>query len=242
MSSIQYVLSSKADLSESSRENPFAEGTFRYASLGIFTDGPRCGEAAVFKFFKTGSVYEKDFFRLDIKAQDYAIPIVSEFQKLNAFTIPIQVSRARVFTNISSREKYLVEPYIENWQKFNSNTGWFCDSGDDSWSSVMQALSHFSYHSTGGGYLLCDLQGGIYEDKIVLSDPVIMSRDGRFGVTDLGLRGIENFFAKHQCNSFCCRTWALPKNCRHWSQAEKGTRMRMRNKIKFPPNEELFVL
>lgn len=38
----------------------------------------------------------------------------------------------------------------------------------------MQSLSHFGYHVTGGNYVLCDLQGGVYHREVVLSDPVIL--------------------------------------------------------------------
>lgn len=34
----------------------------------------------------------------------------------------------------------------------------------DSWGEAMQALSHFSYHKSGGQFLLCDLQGGSYRN------------------------------------------------------------------------------
>ena len=83
----------------------------------------------------------------------------------------------------------MVEPFITNWQKFNSNTGW-ASSGTD-WTEIMQALSHYSYHVSGGQYLLCDLQGGLFRDGAILSDPVIMSRYGQYGPTDMGPEGIR---------------------------------------------------
>lgn len=45
----------------------------------------------------------------------------------------------------------------------------------------MQALSHFSYHFSDGNLLLCDLQGGIAQDHIILTDPVILSKERKFG-------------------------------------------------------------
>lgn len=74
---------------------------------------------------------------------------------------------------------------------------------------VMQALSHFSYHATGGGFLLCDLQGAIYDRSVVLTDPVVHSRDGRFGATDMGIAGIQNFFHRHHCNDYCSCGWCV---------------------------------
>lgn len=68
----------------------------------------------------------------------------------------------------------MLEPFIENYEKFTSNTGWYEDVTP--WKTVMQALSHFSYHATEGEYVLCDLQGGIYPECVVLFDPAVMSR------------------------------------------------------------------
>ena len=47
--------------------------------------------------------------------------------------------------------KGLVEPYMDEFRKFNSNTGWFYESA-----KLMSALSHFLYDFTDGAYLLCD--------------------------------------------------------------------------------------
>jgi hypothetical protein len=38
--------------------------------------------------------------------------------------------------------------------------------------------------------VLCDLQGGVYSDGVVLTDPVVMSRDNSLGPTDLGPPGL----------------------------------------------------
>jgi hypothetical protein len=84
--------------------------------------------------------------------------------------------------------------------KFNSNTGY--TNGAD----VMQALSHFSFDYSGGQEVLCDLQGGRFDSCYVLTDPVIMSRAGEYGVTDLGASGISNFFFHHKCVIARCVT------------------------------------
>lgn len=52
----------------------------------------------------------------------------------------------------------LIEPFIENYRKFNSALGQAPD--DDEFAGPIQALSHFSYHISDGKMLLCDLQGG----------------------------------------------------------------------------------
>ena len=99
----------------------------------------------------------------------------------------------------------LIEPYINGeYIKFNSNTGFATESH-----RKMQALSHFSYQYSGGLQLLCDLQGGRYDDYWILTDPVICSTQRSFGPTDLGPSGIDNFFAHHECNKYC-RGWSRP--------------------------------
>lgn len=89
----------------------------------------------------------------------------------------------------------------------------------------MQALSHFSYHQSGGRYVLCDLQGGFKKGRLVLTDPVILSRDRQYGVTDLGAEGISTFFSRHQCNSFCRSHWQLPRDRKTYFKAFTGTSM-----------------
>jgi hypothetical protein len=59
-------------------------------------------------------------------------------------------------------------------------------------------------------FVLCDLQGGLFRDGIILTDPVILSRNGRFGASDLGPQGISTFFHYHRCNRFCQDHWTQP--------------------------------
>ena len=68
----------------------------------------------------------------------------------------------------------------------------------------------FSYHVTERELLLCDLQGGMYKNQLVLSNPVILSPGREYGVTDLGLNGIINFFHQHTCNKYCRSGWMRP--------------------------------
>lgn len=152
----RYNASTRAEFSHESLGTPFASGAFRWVAKGRYTEGSRTGQACVCKWFKTGTVFEEDFFAFD----------------------------------------------------FNSNTGW--TDTTMGWAQIMQALSHFSYHVSGGNYVLCDLQGGIYRDQVVLSDPVILSRTREYGVTDLGPDGISSFFSQHDCTGYCRPSWTRP--------------------------------
>jgi hypothetical protein len=119
--------------------------------------------------------------------------------------------------------KCLLEPFIDKYQKFNSNTGW-ADDGTP-WPRVMQSLSHFSYHVSGGQFVLCDLQGGVYSNGVCLTDPVILSRNKMFGVTDLGAEGISSFFSNHRCNEYCKSSWSRPADQTRYFTPQAGTSM-----------------
>ncbi|KAJ8605809.1 hypothetical protein CTAYLR_000553 [Chrysophaeum taylorii] len=182
---------------------PFASGTFRDVYEGRYTSGDRRGERCVCKVLKRGPVFDEIYFRDDIRAVDVAIKIAAMFDRKK-----IRVNKPSVW-RCESGQRELVEPWIHNYEKFNSNTGWN-STVTSSWHLKMQALSHFSFHASGGELLLCDLQGGIYKHGVVLTDPVVMSRSRSFGLTDLGPDGIRAFFDHHVCNCYC-RHWLKPK-------------------------------
>lgn len=127
--------------------------------------------------------------------------------------------------------KALVEPFILNYRKYNSNSGW-ADDGT-SWPRVMQALSHFTYHISNGEFVVCDLQGGVYSDSVVLTDPVILSRNKMFGVTDFGPMGISTFFSNHRCNEFCKREWKRPADQTRYLTPREGTSMAGTGALKY---------
>lgn len=186
----------------------FATGTYKNVYRGFYADGgEHDGEACVLKVFKTGDVFEDRYYAVDVSATERARVIVSAFNAGRHCNKKIYMNEASVWHDTipqpdGRRKMQLVEPMIEGeFMKFNSNSGH--SNGDQ----VMAALSHFSYHHTAGQHLLCDLQGGRYADCYVLTDPVIMSLDRNYGPTDLGERGISNFFARHRCSELCSPQW-----------------------------------
>ena len=216
-------------------ERPFASGGFRWVAKGTYTEGQRDGETCVIKWFKDEAkqnIYEEDCFSDDIKATDKAIEIITKWNNSRVIDKKVCMNKCEVWTcsgDLSAKHKdgtkVLVEPYIDDFEKFNSNVGW-TDGGGVSWSKVMQALSHFSYHITNGEYLLCDLQGSVYKNGIVLTDPVILSDEpGKFGNTDLGPKGISTFFNRHTCTKYCKATWSKPKSTASYFDLKEGTTM-----------------
>ena len=219
----------RATFTDHALQNPFAEGGFRWVAKGVYTEGTRAGDPCVCKWFKTGHVEEASFFDLDISSSDKAHDLVRLWNNRNMIDKIVKVNIPQVWSfqaDYSSPvcgKKVLQEPFIDNYQKFNSNTGWADDSTP--WPRVMQALSHFSYHVSSKQFVLCDLQGGVYSNAVVLTDPVILSRSKQYGVTDLGSQGISSFFSNHVCNEFCSSNWSRPADQRRYFRPQQGTSM-----------------
>ena len=126
--------------------------------------------------------------RSTFHAVEKALEILASWNQAGMINRVIRLNRPQVWQGMDggaqwNGQRMLIEPYIDNYIKFNSNTGWTLADGS-AWSKVMQALSHYSYHLSGGQFVLCDLQGGIFKDGAILSDPVVHSRAHDFGLTE----------------------------------------------------------
>mmetsp|Transcript_23926 Transcript_23926/g.59633 ORF Transcript_23926/g.59633 Transcript_23926/m.59633 type:complete len:299 (+) Transcript_23926:64-960(+) len=200
-----------------------ASGAHRDVYKGVYLKGPRKDQPCVKKVFKTGSVYENTFFQEDIKAIAEVAKIIQAFN-ITASAKKVYINEPEVWEDVvpdafGKKVKWLCEPFIKGtYRKFNSNTAF----ADESY-HTMQALSHFSFHHSGGRRVVCDLQGGYYEDFYVLTDPVVCSTEKAFGATDLGTAGIQNFFAHHRCNHLCKPHWSKPAVVAKHFQPVPGT-------------------
>jgi len=199
------------------RNDIIGEGTFRVVALGRYTRGQRTGQKCVGKWFKDSRYDFDSFVEKDQLAVETALKIINQWNRAGFIDDKVRMNVFGVWPG-----NMLVEPYIEGFVKFNSNTGW-TNSSSNEWFLVMQALSHYSYHVSSGQFLLCDLQGGIYRDGVILTDPVIQSRRQTFGPTDLGPEGISTFFSRHRCNKFCTLNWSRPRDTHQYFSTFKGT-------------------
>lgn len=120
--------STRASFTKDALANPFADGAFRWVALGFYLDGPRRNERCVCKWFKSGSVFSRDFFTHDVKAVHKAVEIVDNFNKLVIVDRLVKVNVPEVWQfeknagNQWDGSMSLIEPYISNYTKFNSNT------------------------------------------------------------------------------------------------------------------------
>ena len=199
------------------------EGSFKVVCSGEYIDGDRHGQPCVAKTMR-------DHPHNSAKAFDKELEIIQKARELRKKFNDARIIDKRVVLNIPEvwederQNRVLVEPFLKHFENFNSNTGHVTESTTP-WARVMQALSHFSYHVSSGQFLLCDLQGAVYRHELVLTDPVVLSRNGRFGPTDLGSEGMENFFHWHTCTDYCHPNWQVPRKARYYHQPRLGTSM-----------------
>jgi Alpha-kinase family len=237
--------SKNAIFTEYALSNPFASGSFRWVAKGKYTTGDRVGQVCVCKWFKKSRTKEEaQYFETDIATSKEAIRLITIWNSKRLIDRIVKINLPEVWTCASSSDslwigrKVLQEPFIEDYQKFNSNNGW-ADSKFP-WGRVMQAISHFTYHVSKGKKLLCDLQGGVYKDGVILTDPVVMAAgDGaRYGPTDLGSEGISSFFAKHKCNEYCQSSWQKPHDQTPYYTLTAGTTMMTMTPTKHIPTHK----
>jgi hypothetical protein len=208
-------------------------GQFRIAYAGTYVGGNRNMQDAVCKAFKPKyHALEADFYSQDFHIASKAIQFAEDWNEWCPRGKEILVTRGDVL-NINGTN-YLVEPLIRYFKKYTSNNGWIADAG---WAGeAMEAFSHYTYHRSGGSMIVCDLQGRYRHDvrnqakcRFELTDPAICSRSRSYGVTDLGEKGIDTFFANHVCNQFCSsdggRMWQRPRRVTKWFESHSGTSM-----------------
>lgn len=216
-------------LDDGQLEQPFAGGRFRCVASSTYRDGHQlAGKRAVAKWFKAGAAFDSTFFDKHLQAVAKAVELVEAFNGEQIANGLIRVNTPEVWEfsrNCGRRyagKKHLVERYIHNYQRFNSNSGWATTAAR--WGGIMQALSHYTYHASGGRLVLVDLQGGVFPGGAILTDPVILSEERSYGVTDLGAAGIASWFVTHACTDFCRRSWLTPPNpARHYPVRRETT-------------------
>lgn len=67
------------------------------------------------------------------------------------------------------------------------------------------AFAHWTFVESGGEIMVSDIQGVRTGTGYILTDPCVHSvidQDG-YGVSDLGMVGVKEFFQKHRCNKLC---------------------------------------
>lgn len=126
---------------EVDRSQVIGEGSFRRVYQGTYRDGPRRGKLQVAKELIHSTPYTSTVFDYDISVARRAAEIVESWNGSNFIDRMIMVNIPEVWEYTSKPElagvRHLVEPFLQNFEKFNSNTGW-APPHQCRWTQVMQ--------------------------------------------------------------------------------------------------------
>ena len=193
--------------------NNFAEGRFRRAYMGTWISPSwRKGQLCVVKELKDNYTWQASDWDTTKLIQEEAQGMAEGFNAYSRSNYPINFTKIDVMPVISQSnpnrtpklgEYVVVEDYIEGtFKKWCNNYG-FISQEAKSTAISMPAFMHWSWYHTKGQMMIADLQGVKQPDGYLLTDPVILSDDGQYGCTDMGVEGMAMFFTKHNCNAFC---------------------------------------
>ena len=127
------------------------------------------------------------------------IPLIARMDTLSHFKVLGLFPVGEDTTYVKPSELVAIEPYLYGtFEKYNSNFGY-----EDGTSPLLTAFSHWTWSATGHRLLICDLQGVKNGKKYILTDPCIHSVERKYGMTDMGVVGMEQVMATHKCNNIC---------------------------------------
>ncbi|CAF3906586.1 unnamed protein product [Rotaria sordida] len=193
--------------------NPFAKGSIRFAFYGQYSSDDSPFVDVVFKEFastdpkaNTFIVYQEHL-EIQAIAQFLAEQFNAEQQRLFRNFIPIIYADADLIQQtINPLKIYQVERRMhQEWRKWNNNSGGVSLS---EYSTILQAFSHWTYHITSGRLMVVDLQGVKVDRAYLLTDPALHCNDllrFRETRTNLGVKGMRQFFRTHVCSDVCSK-------------------------------------
>jgi hypothetical protein len=118
--------------------------------------------------------------------------------------IPVGVMQ---ISDDGNEQNFTYESYLgcSEFMKFNSNFAYVPESKDHTLNATCQAFSHYTWVRSGKQLVVCDLQGKKVGANVILTDPAIHDSVSvlHHGATNLGKKGIEQFFRLHKCNDIC---------------------------------------
>ncbi|EFA75037.1 protein serine/threonine kinase [Heterostelium album PN500] len=137
-----------------------------------------------------------DYMETQTIAAKFAFEFNREFRK-DVITFGV----SKVIEGMDKDIYYGLETFYDgDYEKYNSVVGW----KNHSLEPVIQAFSHWTYVISDKSTIVVDLEGVVTDRGLILMDPVIHSIHlKRYGTTNQGQQGIDNFFKTHTCNQHC---------------------------------------
>ncbi|KAF0340284.1 kinase-like protein [Gigaspora margarita] len=183
---------------------PFSVGAERYAYFALETNFLRSNKLVIKKYHdvKTGTI-ERYLESVEIASVAYFLS--TEFNKAAkrvGANKKVTFIDVKVLYDKADNTYYSLEKYVSNseFKRFNVNSGLITE-----FHSILEAFAHFTYEYTEGYLVVYDLQGVDLNNEFLLTDPAIHCVDLlRFGITNLGMSGIQKcILANHKCNDIC---------------------------------------
>ena len=185
---------------------PFAQGRFRYAFKGHYTEHPtKYGQNVVVKKFKDSYIWERNGWDSTLKIYSKAQEYASGFGRGIEFT----ECETGIVTEAGSSTKTKVDEYTVNedylegkYIKWCNNYG-YVSSEARGVDQILTAFMHWSWIRSKGEEMVADIQGVKNGSRYRLTDPAMISVKREYGVTDTGIEGMAMFFMIHQCSGPC---------------------------------------
>ena len=150
--------------------NPFTEGEECLVYYGY--DVTRKKKVVLKRYKRKGEEFNNlDCYMKEIKVRVIASTYAQSFtEKLKPHNpLQIVVNPLEVVQFEGSQQIYMLESFLSgNIEKFNNNAGMVSSIPKES--EIMQALSHYSWISSGKSLLICDLQVLLYNIHICMSN------------------------------------------------------------------------
>ena len=188
---------------------PFAEGRFRYAYKGTWTEhSPKSGQKCVVKKFKDSYTWELSGWDttnlMYSKSQEMAKRFGHNLEYTTCDDLIVTQLSAEIDKGVRLNEYVVAEEYLDGeFIKWCNNYGYVSQEarGVD---YILLAFMHWTWVQSKGREMIADIQGvrlpgGGYK----LTDPAIMSTTHQYGVTDTGVEGMAMFFLTHKCTDSC---------------------------------------
>ena len=192
----------------------FAEGRFRYAIMGTWnTPVSKSGEKCIIKHLKDSYTWKPTEWNTTMRMHRETKQLAESFNKFHSTGGVVRFADVNVFHCVyhpnneiggpKLNEYHIVETYISGkYTKWCNNYGYWNNTEEHV--AMMQAFSHWSWYQTRGQRMIADLQGATNNGEYILTDPAILSLNGReYGATDTGVEGMAIMLLKHTCNLIC---------------------------------------
>jgi PBP1b-binding outer membrane lipoprotein LpoB len=146
----------------------------------------------------------------DLMVQSVAAFLAVEFSKSSKVPKKVKYLKTKGIQYLSKKDNKMrfgsIEGVLEgDFVKWCNNGKYHKGADDPAFSATLEAFPHWTYQATKGYLMVTDIQGiPTHTGDFILTDPAIHCvAEERFGSTNIGQTGMNNFFVDHKCTPIC---------------------------------------